>query len=204
MKAGKTLEEILPGLFHWTRKHPRIGIEVSSYWLAEERTLIDPLVPDEGMEVFSEAPPELILLTNRHHYRDSGRLTERFGCTVQCVEQGLHEFTKGEKVGGFRFGETFAGGITSIEIGAICPDETAFRIPRVRALAVADGVVRDGDGPLSFVPDEYIGDDPASVKAGIKRAYSRVLDLDFDNLLLAHGLPWIGGAKGALRTFVSL
>jgi len=142
------VKQILPGVFHWTRVHPKINIEVSSYYLAAERVLIDPLVPDEGLGSLS-AEPRHILLTNRHHYRDSGQFQARFDCDVWCVETGLHEFTDGEKVTAFRFNQTLMGGILAIEIGALCPDETAFLIPKAEGLvALADGVVRREDGPL--------------------------------------------------------
>ena len=91
------MKEILPGVFHWSREHPKIHFEVRSYFLPEEGVLIDPLVPTEGLDAF-DTPPISILLTNRHHYRDSDKFAERFGCTVLCVEQGLHEFKQGEKV----------------------------------------------------------------------------------------------------------
>jgi hypothetical protein len=194
------MKEILPGVLHWVTAHPRIGIPVSSYWLRDERVVIDPLTPAEGLDAFGDGPRD-VLLTNRHHYRQSGEFAKRFGCTVWCVEQGLHEFKHGEKVKAFRFGDTLPGKVTALEIGSLCPDDTALHIPRVRAVAFADGVVREGDGPLGFVPDSLIGDQPEKVKAGLRASFRRLLDLDFDHLLLAHGNPWIGGGKEALRRF---
>jgi hypothetical protein len=197
------MKEILPGVLHWTASHPKIKIEVSSYYLAEERVLIDPLLPAEGLDGFADNTPQDVLLTNRHHYRDSGRFEERFGCTVWCVESGMHEFTSGEQVRPFRFGDELPGGITAVEIGSICPDDTALYIPRAEGVvAFADGLVRRNDGPLGFVPEEYMGDDPAAVKKGLVAAFRRLLEHDFDHLLLAHGWPWIGGGKQALREFV--
>ena len=196
------MKEIIPGVFHWTVTHPKIGFPVSSYYLPDERVMIDPLIPEEGLDGFGEGP-EHILLTNRHHYRDSAKLEARFGCPVWCVESGLGEFTHGEKVRAFRFGEMLPGDIEALEIGVLCPDETALLIGKGEGiLAIADGVVRHGDGPLGFVPDAYLGDDPEGVKTGLKQAYGRVLDRSFDHLLFAHGLPWIGGGKQALREFV--
>ena len=198
------MKELLPGVFHWTASHPKIKIDVSSYYLSEERTLIDPLMPAEGPDWFSDKAPRHVLLTNRHHYRDSGRFVERFGCSVHCVESGMHEFKGGEPVQPFKFGDSLPGKITAIEIGAICPDETALLIPRAEGIvALADGVVRRDDGPLGFVPDEYLGDDPESVKAGLRAAYRGLLEREFDHLLLAHGWPWIGGGKQALREFIT-
>ena len=196
------MKQILPGVYHWTVTHPSIKIEVSSYYLADERVLIDPLLPADGVEGLP-GEPEQVYLTNRHHYRHSGRFAEHFGCNVWCVESGLHEFKRGEKLRSFRFGDTLPGGILAVEIGAICPDETALLIPRGDGLvALADGVVRDKDGPLGFVPDEYMGDDPEGVKSGLRQAYGRLLEREFDHLLLAHGWPWVTGGKRALREFV--
>ena len=201
------MEEILEDVFHWVVPHPRTEIPVSSYYLAGERVLIDPLVPEEGLDWFEQAPMH-VLLTNRHHYRGSAAFQERFGCQVWCVEQGLHEFTGGEQVTAFHFGDELPGKIHAVAIGALCPDETALHIPpseerrRDGILAVADGVVREGDGPLTFVPEEYMGEDPPAVKAGLRAAYRDALARDFDHLLLAHGEPWIGGGKQALRAFV--
>jgi hypothetical protein len=196
------MKEIVPGVLHWTRAHPKIKFEVSSSYLVAERVLIDPLVPEQGTDAFPTRP-ETILLTNRHHYRDSGELREKFDCSIHCVECGLHEFGQGEPVQAFRFGDTLAGGIRAIEIGAICPDETALWIPKTEGLvALADGVVRHEDGPLGFVPEQFMGDEPESIKAGLRQAYRRLLEHDFDHLLLAHGWPWIGGGRAALREFV--
>ncbi len=195
------MQEVLPAVFHWTREHPRIGIEVSSYALADERVLIDPLIPEAGLDAIP-IEPRHILLTNRHHYRHSGVLAGHFNCKIWCVEQGLHEFKQGEKVGAFRFGEKLPCGIEVVEIGAICPDDSALFIARNGGIfALADGLVRT-TGPLSFVPDNYMGDDPEAVKQGLRASFRRLLERDFDHLLLAHGPPWIGGAKQALRDLV--
>ena len=68
-------------------------------------------------------------------------------------------------------------------------------------LALGDGIVRRDDGPLGFVPDEYLGDDAPGVRAALRHAYSRLVPLRFDHLLLAHGWPWIGGGKPAIEEF---
>lgn len=65
---------------------------------------------------------------------------------------------------------------------------------------IADGIIHR-DGEMRFVSDGLLGDDPDAVKAGLRRAYSRLLDREFDNLLFAHGDPLVGGGKEALRQF---
>ena len=198
------MNEIGPGIHHWTAVHPRIQIEVSSYYVEPAATLVDPLLPPEGIEWFrSRRAPERIVLTNRHHYRHSDRFQAEFGCPVLASEPGLHEFEDGREVEGFAFGDELAEGITAHEVGAICPDETALHIELGDGfLAVADGVV-NYDG-LRFVPDDLLGDDPEAVKEGLRESYRRLLSLDFDGLMCAHGDPLPSGGKEALREVVEI
>ena len=193
------MKEIAPGIHHWTARHPRIGMDVSSYWLPGPRVLIDPLaVPDEVDDV------EEIVLTNRHHRRGSFEARERFETgPVRVPRTGLHEFASDDPVEPYDFGEQLAGGQIEVhEVGVICPDEAALHIPAASALAVADGVIHYG-GALLFVPDNLM-DEPAETKAGLKRAYARLAEeLEFDHLLVAHGDPVIGGARERLREFAT-
>jgi len=201
-RKEEVMDEIGPGIHHWTAVHPRIQIEVSSYYIEPSKSLLDPLLPSEGIEWFRSRPtPEWIVLTNRHHYRQSDRFQAEFGCPVLCSEKGLHEFEDGREVDGFAFGESLADGITALEVGAICPDEAALHVELGDGyLAVADGIV-NYDEPR-FVPDNLIGDDPERVKEGLRASYRRLLDLDFDGLLFAHGNPIAIRGKDALRVFV--
>lgn len=198
------MQTILPGVMWWTALHPQWGIELSSYYLVEERVLIDPRVPPEGLEWFEEAgAPVAALLTNRHHYRDAGLFAERFGTRVLVNRLGAQEFTSGEPVEFFSAGDELPGGVTAVEVGGICADETALYAPAHRAVAVADGLVRmPGDAPLGYVPD-HLMHDPARTRAALTAAYTRLLDLDFDHLLLAHGHPVRGGAREELRVFLT-
>lgn len=193
------MQEIVPGIFHWTALHPRIQVYVSSYYLPEERVLFDPMKPSEGLEWFSDVGvPQAILLTNRHHWRQAGAFVDAFGCSVHAPRSGLHEFTRGERVEPYDPGDVLPGGVVAHEVGAICPDESALLVERRRALACADGIVRFRGEEIGFVPDHLMGDDPEAVKAGLRRAYARLADLDVDHLLLAHGAPVIGGAREVL------
>ena len=198
------MEEIAPGIWHWSADHPRIRKVVHSYYLPEERVLIDPIAPEDGLDWFADnGPPTDVLLTNRHHYRSSGDFAERFGVTVRCVREGLHEFADGRAVEPFDFGDELPGGIVAHEVGAICPDETALHIPRRQALAVADGVVRWNPGDdLGYVADALMAD-PERTKDGLRESYRRLLDLDFRHLLLAHGTPCVGDGRDALAAFVA-
>lgn len=194
------MNEVLPGVLRWTAEHPKIHTRVSSHWVPASGAVIDPLLPPEGIDEFRDDPPERVLLSNRHHLRDAERFAEEFGSRIECSRPGLHEFEGGPEVEGFDFGDEVAPGIEALEVGAICPDESALLIRDARALLIADGIIRYGED-LSFVPDPLLGDDPEGVKEGLREAYRRLLERDFDNLLFAHGDPVIGRGKRALREF---
>ena len=206
LASHRPIREVLPGVHHWTAIHSRIRVPVDSYYIEPARIVLDPMVPREGLEWFSrEGEPGQIVLTNRHHLRHSERFAETFGCPIRCSEPGLHEFERGPKVEGFAFGDELAPGITAHELGGICPDDTALHIQTAAggAVAFADGLVRPRGGGLSFVPGFLMGDDQTTVRAELHGALRRLLDLDFDSLLFAHGDPLIGGGKKALSEFVA-
>lgn len=196
------MDEILSGIFHWKAKHPNLGMDVSSYYVAPARTLIDPMASDEAVEWLTslDERPAQIVLTNRHHYRGSDRLREELGCSVLCHRAGLHEFEAGPEVEGFAFGDELAPKITALEVGVICEEETALHIDiSGGALAIADGIVNYGG--VGFVPDQYLGEQPELIKDGLRDSYSRLLDRRFDALLFAHGEPITSEGKDALREF---
>jgi hypothetical protein len=196
------IAEIAPGVLHWSAFHPRIRQTVHSHYVVDAAAVLDPMVPEGVVAALRERrPPERILLTNRHHYRQSERLVDEFGCTVLCPESGLHEFEGGPDVEGYAYGDEVAPGIVAHEVGSLCPDDAALHIgagPGV--LAFADGVIR-WEGELTFVPD-FLMDDPEQTKRGIVGSLRRLLELDFDALTFAHGEPLAGGGRKALNRFV--
>ncbi len=198
------VREILPGVEHWTAVHPRIRMPVSSYRLVGEGVLIDPLVPDAGTDALAApAAPGHVLLTNRHHWRGCSELIAAFGVVVHAPRSGLHEFGSDRPVVPYDPGDELPGGAVVHEVGVLCPDEMALHVPAHGVLALADGAVRHPpDGPLVFVPDPLLGDDPAAIRAGLSAAYAQLAaTLDFDTLLLAHGDPIVGDGRAALAAF---
>jgi hypothetical protein len=192
------MQEIAPGLWHWTASRETIGKDVSSYYLVEERVVIDPMAPPKRPEWFR---PEHAILTCRHHSRDAWEL----GCPPWVVEQGAQELEGRGDYRTYRWGDELPGGILAHEVGALSPDETALFLPRHRALAIGDGVVRwEGVEGLTFVPD-FLMEDPERTKEGLRAAYRRLLaELEFDHLLLAHGDPVVGDAKQQLAALVEV
>jgi hypothetical protein len=192
------MHEIAPGIHHWTAPHPKIKIDVSSYWLEGPRVLLDPLdVPGYVSEVRE------IVLSNRHHKREAFEAAERFGAPVRVPRVGLHEFAEDDPVEPYEFEEPFAdGAITAYQVTEYWPDDGALHIPSVSALAIADTVI-NYDG-IRFVPDNLMGEDPEPEKRDIKETLGRLAEeLEFEHLLFAHGPPIPGQGRERLRDFAS-
>jgi hypothetical protein len=199
------MDEILSGLHHWTAFRDTIGTEVHSYLHAPSGTVLDPMVPPEGLDAFGDQEIRRVVLTNRHHYRHADAYRERFGASVHCHEAGLHEFAPDQDVRGFAFGDELAPGITALEVGVLTPEETAIHIDGGGgALAFADAVIRGRSGAFGFFEDSLLGDDPEAVRAGLRDAFARLArEHEFAALLLAHGDPVREGARERLATFAA-
>ncbi len=201
------MREVAPGLYDWTTFHERIERWVHSHYDAPTGTLIDPRIPEEGVEaVGAIAAPARIVLTNRHHLRHADRFAAAYGCEILCHEAGLHEFEGGAvDVGAFAFGDELAPGVRVVEVGALTPEEAALHLARGPGfLALADIVGLDDAGELGYFDDYLLGDDPEQVKRDMDAALARLLAQEtFDGLLLAHGDPFPTGGRSALERFLA-
>ncbi len=203
------MNEILPGIWHWTSANPSIGgFPVSSYWIDGAGVFIDPILPpDEGIEWFAarDTPPTAIVLCNRHHYRDSAAINDRFGCSVHVPAAGLHEFTEGQPVEPYEPGDELPGGLVAVEVGALSPDDGGLYLESAQALWLADTIVRsptDAASRIGWVPDSLMGD-AEETKRGLLAAFARILsEYEFEHLLLAHGLPLVGNGRAELELLV--
>jgi len=202
------VNEVLPGVFHWSALHPKIRQVVHSHYWAPGETVIDPLLPDDSKPVLDELRDrgvQQVVLSNRHHWRSSSDLRDAFpDAPVLCNDRGLYEYAAddGRDVEPFAVGSLLAPGMRALDVGGICDDDTGLLLDTAGGtLLFADALIV-WDGKLAFVPDWLLGD-PAEDKRDMLSAFERLLDeQDFDNLLFAHGEPWIGGGREALRAFV--
>lgn len=205
------MDEVIPGILHWTTFHEGIGQTVHSHLHTPSGAVFDPRLPEGGVEALAAAVlPTVVLLSNRHHLRHAQAVAEAYGVPIKVSEPGLHEFQGAGKpaVTGFAFGEEVAPGVTALELPALTPEDTVFRIASsdpdvLPALLFADSLIHH-DGELAYVPDFLMGDDPETVKQGLTAGLRRLLDeaAPFDTLLFAHGVPIASGGRDRLAAFL--
>jgi len=196
------MDEIVDGVWHWTRMHENIGSPVSSYYVEPIATVFDPMEPDEGLGWFEGRAVDRVVLSNGHHFRHAAGFAEHFGVPVLAVEEGLDEIGDKPAVQSYSFGDSPAPESTVYPIQPGWPHEGAVHITvGPGLLLIGDAAMRYGED-LHFVPDQYIGDDPEHEKRELRKGLAKLLDLDFDVLLVGHGEPIAHGGKDALAKFV--
>jgi hypothetical protein len=198
------MQEIVPGIHHWTAFRDTIGTTVSSYWIEPAGMLIDPMVPDEGLEPFerAEVSPQQVVLTTGLHNRNAERFAEAFSIPIRAPREAADRLGDSLSFEPYTDHEELAPGVQAVQLGVLCPDEYALHITATEgAIAFADGVHHHGDA-LGFFSDDLLGEDPEAVKRGLKQQLQALLERDFDHLLFAHGDPIVGGGKSVLRDFV--
>jgi hypothetical protein len=198
------MQEIVPGIHHWTTLRETIGMQVSSYWIQPAGVLVDPMVPDEGLEAFEAAAvrPQQVVLTTGLHTRHSERFADAFSIPIRAPREAADRLGDRLTFEPYTDHEELAPTVRAVQIGVLCPDEYALHITEAEgAIAFADGLMHYG-GDLAFVDDYLLGDDPEAVKRGLLQQFHALLERDFDHLLFAHGDPIVGGGKRALRAFV--
>jgi hypothetical protein len=200
------MEEIVPGIYHWTAIHPDIGIRVSSYYVEPAGIVVDPLEPEDGMGFFDglDLAPQQVVLTSGLHWRQSDRFADRYDATVRVVAEGIERWGEDSdrQAEPFNFNDEVAPGVIAHEVARIAPDDTALIIEHGKgAIAFADAVIAPG-GVLSFVPDSLM-DDPRDTKLALHDRLRGLLTKEFDTLLFAHGEPVLHGGRDRLKDFVN-
>jgi glyoxylase-like metal-dependent hydrolase (beta-lactamase superfamily II) len=183
----------------WSVFSERKGYAFNGYAVSTEEgtLLIDP--PDAGedgwLTVDLLEPFAGVWLTNRNHSRAAAAFREPYVLSVWAHEADADRLEVGanKTVAG---PTTIAGEIEIVPVPGKSPGEIAFYLPRSGALIVGDLVIGVLPGELSTYPDEVIDD-----RAELQRSAARLLDYDFDALLLCDGQPLPSG-KEKLRQFV--
>ena len=182
------MEEIRPGLKRWAVPHPDWKPEedqldesyrdVASVLFEEDDSLvlIDPLVPDGlwpelDTEVKQSGKPVVVLTTISFHSRDRDDVARRYGGRVGGAVAGVSAFPA--------------------ERG----DEVALWLKEPRTLVFGDAILGDQAGGLRLTP---WAKDAAALER-TRKALLKLLDLDVDIVLPAHGNPVLSGGKAALE-----
>ncbi len=214
MADGRGAEEIAPGLWRWTARHPawhpdaepdsphdwdpEVGCVLSTG--AETAAFIDPLVPteEEGFWRWCDeavGPRSVhVLTTIRFHGRSRDAVAERYSGEVVT---SLANLPPGVEAFAFRDA-----------------DETVFWLPAHGALIPGDRIIGDGAGGVRLCPDSWLGyldeyrrelriDAPPLREADLRALLRPLCDLPVQRILVTHGEPLLRDGAAALQRILA-
>jgi glyoxylase-like metal-dependent hydrolase (beta-lactamase superfamily II) len=194
------MREIVPDVQIWSVFAPEKGYAFNGYAVNTEHgtILIDPPEPSEdGWEAIDLLQPFAgVWITNRNHSRAAADFRERYGLSVWAHQADAKQLDAGAD-GTVRGDERLPGDVQLVHVPGKSPGEIAFHVPRSHALVVGDVVIGVPAGELSTYPDKVIDD-----REELIRSAARLLEYDFDALLLCDGEPLASGGKRKLHEFV--
>lgn len=131
---------------------------------------------------------KVCLITHKHgdHINNLSRVEELSGAKVMAHEGDAGDIEKatGVKVRGLKHGDRlpYCGGIEVIHVPGHSEGNCCYYLPERRVLIAGDTVFEDEGGNLSAPPERYCLDVEQAT-----REIKRLLDYDFDVLLITHG-----------------
>ena len=201
------MKEILPGIFTWHEFSEEKKLNFNGYLIVSTMgsVLIDPpeITEDDFAELEilvnknSKSSLQAILLTNVHHERECDEMRKKLGVPVLINEKddaGLER--KANKT--FADGDTLPGGFRTFKFeNQKSPGESAFFLKDKGIMILGDALIGKEPGKLNMLPhDKYRN--PKLAKSGL----NKLLDYEFESLLLGDGESILKNAKEAVKVFL--
>ncbi len=195
------MREVIEGVFSWPWFSEPHGYNFNGHLVLDPggNLAIDPVEPSE--EVIDEIAGlgvARILITNRNHSRAANAVRARTGASTAIhADDAAHARDQGTELDvELQVGERI-GPLVVVGVPGKSPGEVALHWPARRVLVVGDVVIGNPPGRCGLLR-EAVMDDPA----GLKESVRKLLELDFDTLLVGDGEALLEGAKQRLEELV--
>jgi len=196
------MKNLLPGVWEWSWFSEEKQIDFNGHLLAvgEHRILVDPppLSPADLAFLKQGERVDYIILTNRDHQRDAAQLRQTLECKVLAPELDLKEMSVSiDKA--YKDGELLPGGIWVVQVmNQKSPGESALFLQKGKGIMiVGDALIGDPPGSVRLLPaDKYADREQAKI------SLKRLLNFNFDALLVGDGTSVLKDAKSAVQTLI--
>ncbi len=191
------MRQILPGIFRWGSTYADRPWELNGYaiQLGAGTALIDPPAPEnDDWAGFDALTPILkIVVTNRDHLRDAALFRTRYGAPLLAGANEVAQLAPVAIDETVREGDRIAGALLVIDLPGKSPGEIGLFMDRpINATAIGHP-----PGSLGLIPEHKLDN-----RALLKQSLRKLLNLDFDVLLLCDGEPVTSDAKSRVVEFV--
>lgn len=195
------MQEIVPGIWSWSWLSPPHGYNFNGHLVIDGggNVCVDPVeLTPEAEAVLKQLGAGTIALTNRNHVRAANRVRELTGArSLIHPADAAYARSQGAVLDGELTDAAALGPLQVVPVPGKSPGEVALHWPARRLLIVGDSVIGNPPGSCSFLRDKVM-DDPALLRLSVRR----LLDLDFDTLLVGDGQSILAGAKDRLRAIL--
>jgi glyoxylase-like metal-dependent hydrolase (beta-lactamase superfamily II) len=198
------VDELRPGLFTWTGRHPswtpdeggpegwEPEVRSDAYAAGKELVLFDPLVEPSRVQELAGERKVAIVLTCHWHRRSSAELVQALGAPVRAPATKVRDI--GVPARGYEPGARLPGGVEAQPGGY--SDECTLWIPEHRALVTGD-VFLGGEQGFRVQPDSWLAED--LTREGLRERLRPLAELPVELLLPTHGDPVAEDARGVLE-----
>ena len=196
------MNEIVTDIFTWAWFSEPHGYNFNGHLVRHPagNHCIDPVPPESAdLAEIVRMGVAKTLLTNRNHSRAANVVRERTGArTLIHPDDAAHARSQGAEIDGdMNVGEKI-GPVTIIAVPGKSPGEVALHWAERGLLIVGDAVIGNPPGQCGLLREKVM-DDPACLKQSVRK----LLDLEFDTLLVGDGTPILHDAKTRLRELVA-
>ena len=202
------MREILPGIFTWGSTYADRPWDLNGYAIALTggTLLIDPPALEEADWQKLQNPITTVVLTNRDHVRDAVLFKTRHGARIVAGRDEVSQFSPLTIDAVVQEGDLIGGALRVIHLPGKSPGEIGLYLePALHAtsrdsggiLILGDAIIGNPPGALGLIPEQKL-DDPKTLRGSLPK----ILDYQFEVLLLCDGQPVLSDAKRKVSEFL--
>jgi glyoxylase-like metal-dependent hydrolase (beta-lactamase superfamily II) len=205
------MREILPGIFTWGSTYADRPWDLNGYAikLGAETILVDPpaLEKRNWPKLDALKPITKIVLTNRDHVRDAELFRARYGARLVASREEVAQLAPLAIEENVREGDLIARVLRVIHLPGKSPGEIGLHLESTHhalareiggILLLGDAIIGHPPGALGLIPEHKLDN-----RAQLQRSLCKLLDYDFEVLLLCDGHPVLTGGKQKVAEFLS-
>ncbi|MDC4206115.1 MAG: hypothetical protein MPW14_01590 [Candidatus Manganitrophus sp.] len=197
------METLFSGIEMWSWYSEEKGMNFNGYLIGQgkERVVIDPpqMTIDDKQDLSIDGA-KAVILTNRDHIREAKECRLLLNTKVWAPEADAPEMGSVTIDKTYKDGDLLPAGLKAVSIpnGKSAGESALYLNQHGGIFILGDALVGTPDGTLKLLsPDKYT--DVKKAKEGLRR----LLDYEFEIVLVGDGKPILSGGKKAVEAFLN-